>query len=663
MNIPKYRRFENHEAIVFAFITDATSGENISGIRWVELRKTPNTDWQVHQEGTYAPEDELHRIIPCIAMDGQGNIGMAYNVTSENSYASIRFTGRYASDPIGTMTVRELEIATGITPLQSGGRFGDYGQMGVDPTDNTTFWFTSEYAGGGDFGTKTKIVAFELSRANLDIAVNEIVLPSSSDSLSTNEMIAAVITNTGLAPIEDYTIELFIDGTNIASVTIDAPLASGADYTHEFSDLDFFDKGAYVIEVKVTHPMDERSNNDVLSATLQSLFQYDVELSASTNPSSCYLEDNVMEVTLENVGSKTLESVDLRVSIDGVPTPLTTWTGTLRSQNSTTIEVLFDLPNEGTFDVGVEALNLNDTFDGNPTNNVSNTIVSNGANATIVELRITIDEYPEETYWELKDDEGNIVATGDGDDVIDNLVVENGLLTDEAVMEVCLNTAKCYTLTMLDFGLDGICCDYGEGSYELFNVSRDEVIFSSDGQFSLDEITNFCFDQSCNIVAEVTIFDASDDLSNTGQIMIEASGSTVDNYLYSIDGGATFQAENIFNNLATGDYEVVVRLQDDESCIYEETVTVMLAVSVDEWAKEGMAIRLSPNPNRGFFNIEIEAPQNKAPLLGFEILDTRGRVIQTRKIGRYNGTYKGQVSLLTQASGVYYIRLMGEHSG
>lgn len=51
----------------------------------------------------------------------------------------------------------------------------------------------------------------------------------------------------------------------------------------------------------------------------------------------------------------------------------------------------------------------------------------------------------------------------------------------------------------------------------------------------------------------------------TGTIVVNATGSgTLE---YSIDGGATWQASNTFNNLAAGSYNVVSRLQATTSCI------------------------------------------------------------------------------------------------
>ncbi|NPD85950.1 T9SS type A sorting domain-containing protein, partial [Lentimicrobium sp. L6] len=57
----------------------------------------------------------------------------------------------------------------------------------------------------------------------------------------------------------------------------------------------------------------------------------------------------------------------------------------------------------------------------------------------------------------------------------------------------------------------------------------------------------------------------------TGAIEIEAIGGTA-NYEYSIDNGGSFQAENSFENLMAGDYEIIVR--DANNCETSETINI-----------------------------------------------------------------------------------------
>lgn len=155
----QYRHFADHETLVGNLTTDVT-GVDQGGIRWFELRKSSLVPWELHQEGTFAP-DLGNRWIGSIAMDGAGNIALGYSVSSTSTYPSIRYTGRQASDPLGTMPLGERSIVDG-TGSQGGNRWGDYSAMSVDPVDDTTFWYTNEYVDSSGLW-RTRLASFRLT--------------------------------------------------------------------------------------------------------------------------------------------------------------------------------------------------------------------------------------------------------------------------------------------------------------------------------------------------------------------------------------------------------------------------------------------------------------------------------------------------------------------
>ena len=71
---------------------------------------------------------------------------MGYSVSSAEQFPSIWYTGRLAGDPLNEMSQGENTIIEG-TGSQDGGaaRWGDYSSMVTDPTDQCTFWYTTEY--------------------------------------------------------------------------------------------------------------------------------------------------------------------------------------------------------------------------------------------------------------------------------------------------------------------------------------------------------------------------------------------------------------------------------------------------------------------------------------------------------------------------------------
>ena len=98
-------------------------------------------------------------------MDASGNLAIGYSVSDTTTFPSIRFSGRLAGDPLGTLTVAESDLQAGSGAQgHSSGRWGDYSMLAVDPTDGCTFWFTSEYyLGSSSAGWRTGIGSFRLN--------------------------------------------------------------------------------------------------------------------------------------------------------------------------------------------------------------------------------------------------------------------------------------------------------------------------------------------------------------------------------------------------------------------------------------------------------------------------------------------------------------------
>jgi hypothetical protein len=161
-----YRNFIGHEALVTNQSVEALPGA--AGVRWYEIRRT-GTSYSVYQQGTYAPNDGVHRWMGSIAMDLQGNMGLGYSVVNGTDvYPGIRYTGRLSGDPLGQMTLGEGIIINGSgVQTTTNSRWGDYTSMNVDPTDDCTFWYVNEYyqISGTHADTRpwqTRIASFKL---------------------------------------------------------------------------------------------------------------------------------------------------------------------------------------------------------------------------------------------------------------------------------------------------------------------------------------------------------------------------------------------------------------------------------------------------------------------------------------------------------------------
>lgn len=154
MNRLAYRKFDTHESMV---VNHSVVVSNTAAIRWYELRKTDGL-WELYQEGTFAPNDGIHRWMGSMAMNANGDIALGYSASNSEVYPSIRYTGRFADDPLGEMTFDEIELKAGTSSQGGSYRWGDYSCMNVDPSNDTEFWYTTEYN-----GWQTWISSFDLN--------------------------------------------------------------------------------------------------------------------------------------------------------------------------------------------------------------------------------------------------------------------------------------------------------------------------------------------------------------------------------------------------------------------------------------------------------------------------------------------------------------------
>src|SRR5205085_3608030 len=114
------------------------------------------------QQGTYAI-DSNSRWMGSIAMDKVGDIGLGYSVSGTGLQPSIRFTSRAPGDAAGTLRAESsINAGTG-SQTATLSRWGDYSAITVDPVDDSTFWYTTEYLKtNGTFNWSTRIASFRL---------------------------------------------------------------------------------------------------------------------------------------------------------------------------------------------------------------------------------------------------------------------------------------------------------------------------------------------------------------------------------------------------------------------------------------------------------------------------------------------------------------------
>jgi hypothetical protein len=142
-----------------------------SAINWVHFnlddhaaapaQPTP-LDKTILDQGTYAP-DSHNRWMGGIAIDGSGNIGVGFSKSSATIHPQIEISGRTPDDAPGTLR-DETNCTDGIANGSQTGysRWGDYASMSVDPVDQCTFYFTTEYYATNSSGSwRTRVCSFK----------------------------------------------------------------------------------------------------------------------------------------------------------------------------------------------------------------------------------------------------------------------------------------------------------------------------------------------------------------------------------------------------------------------------------------------------------------------------------------------------------------------
>jgi len=157
-----YRNFGLYQTMVTNQSVQARPG--MAGVRWYEIRRTGG-QYSLFQQGTYAPDDGVHRWMGSAAMDRRGNIALGYSVSNATDvFPGIRYTGRLSGDALGQMTLGEAVVINGTgSQLTRNSRWGDYTSLNVDPSDDCTFWYINEYYQITELAAwQTRIGSFQL---------------------------------------------------------------------------------------------------------------------------------------------------------------------------------------------------------------------------------------------------------------------------------------------------------------------------------------------------------------------------------------------------------------------------------------------------------------------------------------------------------------------
>jgi hypothetical protein len=159
-----------------------------------------------------------------VAIDGNGAIGLAYNVSGATALPSLRFTNRKPCDPLGQMTAPETVIIDGLS-AHNNNRWGDYNTLTIDPADDRTFWFTGMHMPLSG-GWTTRVASF-----NTSICAPEVVFSTLDQTIPEG---TAITPNNCLPYIDvPVTITMAMAPSQPASIsfTFAGTATQGTDYT------------------------------------------------------------------------------------------------------------------------------------------------------------------------------------------------------------------------------------------------------------------------------------------------------------------------------------------------------------------------------------------------------------------------------------------------
>jgi len=143
-------------------VTHSVMSGTHAGIRWYEIHNPAGTP-TVYQQGTYSPDSNF-RWVGSMAMDKTGDIAVGYNVSSAAMHPAMRYTGRVPGDALGTMEAETSIIEGTGSQVAPNSFWTDVSSMSIDPVDDCTFWFSSQYySSDSSTSWRTRIGSFKFA--------------------------------------------------------------------------------------------------------------------------------------------------------------------------------------------------------------------------------------------------------------------------------------------------------------------------------------------------------------------------------------------------------------------------------------------------------------------------------------------------------------------
>ncbi len=233
-------------------------------------------------------------------------------------------------------------------------------------------------------------------------------------------------------------------------------------------------------------------------------------------------------IKIVNKGSAPLTQISFAYGVDNMNLQTYNWTGNLANNESQNITLNGLSTSGGNHNFSTTINSANGIKDQNNANNnetLNFDIVKNYASNT-VNFTLQTDQFGTETTWKLTNSAGIVLYEG-------------GPYTDSAKtspLPAPINTSfnlasnDCYIFTITDSEDDGICCDYGNGSYTITTPTGE--IIATGGEFGAGESKSFRIGSLSTANAENlnSVYLYPNPTSNTLNVVVENKLETPETY-------------------------------------------------------------------------------------------------------------------------------------
>jgi hypothetical protein len=461
--------------------------------------------------------------------------------------------------------------------------------------------------------------------------------PVSSPDLGGNEPVRIDIRNFGTSEQSNFPVSYRIDNQPPVELLIPGSIKPGEIATLDFPGTVSFDTADKVVhfEIKTSLLADESPANDTRMAEVVKRPQRDVgilglqavDLCADTLKGS-------FQYRVRNNGLAPVRVATYTVKLNGII--FQTFDDSLRLESGEDRSGTVELQGLKTgtnqvemFVYGVNGIAL-DNIPGNDAAGLEFEISPGGYG---VRLALVTDSKPQETRFEIVDEQGQVVFSGQ----------PAPHPTQLDLRYACLQPGACYVFRLYDAGGDGM-----DGYVQLQSDDGLLAVFFG-GNFGEVLELPFCNTAPCvGFSLTATTLPPSGLSQPDGSITVQPIGGVAP-FSYSLNGG-TPQQSPVFSGLSAGTY--LLTCVDTNHC--QTSLTVNLNLSGVSPAMPARRLEIGPNPTDALLWLSLPASGSEMRAYG-HLFDNRGKQLEILQLTRWDDTLRGVASLEKLPVGVYWV--------